>query len=234
MAFYPSIECVLIDADGVRTPAASETFDAYNLTASVAEGALISDANGIIPYDQFGADGDLIEVTHATYPGVYRFNLRATADLAFKTQGDHGMTYVVENLQTPSESQRAVFIAVDLDNPNAVPVVLGSGERDTVTDFLVQQGPVERNLRIHPVTERADGSKGNTDYQLQTTEYFDVTIPSSIIPGTVRHTQDITAPTTSDDETAGHSAGSIWTHINNGAYICIDATPTAAVWVQFA
>lgn len=195
MAYYPAIGCVLISASGVRTPAAALTFTAYNLTTAAALGSVVSDADGIISSGTFGADGDLVRLTHATYSGIYRFNLRSTQALAYTTQGDHGLTYVVQNLQTPSPSKRATFIAIDTNSPNAVPIQLGDGESGTTTQLLMQQGPVARALRIYPISQGKDGGATKTDYGLQTTQYRDVTIPATP-PKTIKLFQHFVDATT--------------------------------------
>ncbi len=42
-----------------------------------------------------------------------------------------------------------------------------------------------------------------------------------------------TAPTATDDSTAGYSVGSIWIDVTNDrAYTCVDATASAAIWVR--
>ncbi len=194
MAYYPQLECVLIDANGVRTAAASKTFDVYNITTSTAEGSLVSDANGVIESGSIGsADGDVLELTHATYPGVHRFVTRATLYDAFTRQDQYGTTYIVEDLSTAGTATRALFVAVDLDNPAAVPLVLGTGRTGETTEFGIQKGSVARDYRIYPISQKLDGSIERTDYTRQTTEYTDITIPA--LPGGTVTSVAMTVPT---------------------------------------
>lgn len=56
---------------------------------------------------------------------------------------------------------------------------------------------------------------------------------SSIGSGLLNNYTATAAPTTGDDTNDGYSVGSIWCDVtNDNAYICLDATATAAVWLQ--
>jgi hypothetical protein len=180
MAVYiPQIQCVLIDANGVRANAASLTFDVYNITAAASVGTMSSDTNGIIASaSTSGSNNDIFEFTHATYPGVYRCKIKETKSDAYVSQGNYGCTYVVEDLQTPAVSDKAILIAVDLDNPDAVPIKLGTALSGTTSQFGIQRGSVARDYRIYPISQRVDGGIVKADYDLFTTEYADVTIPA--------------------------------------------------------
>jgi len=184
-AYYPQIDCVLIDADGERTAAASLTFDIYNVTTSTSEGTATSNTSGIIASASLGvSDGDILEFTHGTYPGVYRCVAKTLQSSAFSDQGNYGLTYVVENLQTPEDANQAVLIAIDTNSPDARPVTLGKALGGTTTDFLVDKSSVSRTWRIYPVSQRKDGSFSQPEYTtLTSTEYEDVTISAFTLGG---------------------------------------------------
>jgi hypothetical protein len=181
-SYYPQIECVLIDVDGNRTAAASLTFNVYNVTTATSLGTTTSNSDGIIASTAVSAvDGDIIRFTHATYPGVYKCVAKTSQEDAFTSQGRRGTTYIVENLQTPITSNRATLIAVDTDNPDSVPIILGTAESGQTVEFGMQKGLVARNYRIYPITETKKGDIAVSDYDLFTTEYADVNIPSGAV-----------------------------------------------------
>lgn len=184
-AYYPQIDCVLIDADGERTAAASLTFDIYNVTTSTSEGTTTSNTSGIIASASLGvSDGDILEFSHGTYPGVYRCVAKTLQSSAFSDQGNYGLTYVVENLQTPEDADQAVLIAIDTNSPDARPITLGKALGGTTTDFLVDKSSVSRTWRIYPVSQRKDGSFSQPEYTtLTSTEYEDVTISAFTLGG---------------------------------------------------
>jgi len=184
-AYYPQIECVLIDADGERTAAASLTFDIYNVTTSTSEGTATSDANGIIASASLGVtDGDILEFSHGTYPGVYRCVAKTLQPAAFTEQFNYGLTYVVENLQTPVDADQAILIAIDTNNPDARPITLGKALGGTTTEFVIERPSVSRTWRIYPVSQRKDGSFSQPEYTtLTSTEYEDVTISAFTLGG---------------------------------------------------
>ncbi len=177
-AYYPQIDCVLIDADGERTAAASLTFDIYNVTTSTSEGTTTSNTSGIIASASLGvSDGDILEFSHGIYPGVYRCVAKTLQSSAFSDQGNYGLTYVVENLQTPEDADQAVLIAIDTNSPDARPITLGKALGGTTTEFVIERPSVSRTWRIYPVSQRKDGSLSQPEYTtLTSAEYEDVTI----------------------------------------------------------
>jgi len=160
------------------------TFDIYNVTTSTSEGTATSDANGIIASASLGVtDGDILEFSHGTYPGVYRCVAKTLQPAAFTEQFNYGLTYVVENLQTPVDADQAILIAIDTNNPDARPITLGKALGGTTTEFVVERPSVSRTWRIYPVSQRKDGSFSQPEYTtLTSTEYEDVTI-SAIASG---------------------------------------------------
>ena len=52
--------------------------------------------------------------------------------------------------------------------------------------------------------------------------------------GGINKTDATNAPTTGDDSNDGYAIGSIWVDVTNDVlYVCVDATPTAAIWQRY-
>lgn len=51
------------------------------------------------------------------------------------------------------------------------------------------------------------------------------------VQNTLNNFAATSAPTASDDSTAGYSVGSVWVDVNTDtSYTCVDATPGSAIW----
>ena len=63
---------------------------------------------------------------------------------------------------------------------------------------------------------------------------FDTAISAAASGGVLNNHSATTAPTVSDDSSDGYAVGSIWIDVTaDEAYICVDASPGAAVWNPF-
>jgi hypothetical protein len=52
--------------------------------------------------------------------------------------------------------------------------------------------------------------------------------------GGINKTDATTTPTTGDDSNDGYAVGSLWIDVTNDVlYVCVDATPTAAIWQRY-
>lgn len=174
--YYPSFDCVLIDADGVMTYAVSETIDAYNVTAASSLGTIASDTNGIVAAGSFTATaGDVVEFSHGTYPETFRVTLAATQALAYTIKGNNITSYVMENLQTKQTSTVALLYAGDNDNPNVEPVLIGSGQSGETVEINYST-TVAKNLRIYARSQN-DQQIARTNFD--TAAYDDVTVPGN-------------------------------------------------------
>lgn len=178
---YPSFDCVLIDADGVRSAAASKTIDVYNVTAASSLGTITSNSSGIVAAGTFTATaGDVVEFSHATYPLTFRLTLTATAAEAYTLKGNDITAYVMENLATLSTPTMVRLYAADTDNPAVEPVYIGSGLSGTTVEINYTT-PVAKNLRIYAISQNSD-QVARTHFN--GVPYDDVAVPASQASGT--------------------------------------------------
>ena len=178
--YIPGFDVVRIDAQGFRVPVTTGNVVLYNVTQSStpAESPRAISADGIVAAGSITANpGDIIRVSHGTYPETVDFTLTATQDEAYTTTDNAAITYVAQNLYTSTTpSQVAEVYVTDIDNPLVKPVRLANVRADASTLIPLQSG-VEKNLRFHLVTR--DQNLLDTGYNLATAPSEDVTIPAT-------------------------------------------------------
>lgn len=152
--FYPSFDVCRIDAQGLRVTLALEDVEVYNVTADVSEGQLTSNAFGIVEEGGFTSTvGDVIRVSHLTYPETVHFTLTLTQDEAYTTVENDVSAYIVEDLSGSVDSPSAAAYFIDLDNPDIPPLYLGDVFPGTNT--LAYTTPIAKNGEIR-IFSKAD------------------------------------------------------------------------------
>ena len=177
-AFYRQFDTVRINADGFIVPVASATINVYNVTAASSLGTISSDSSGVVAEGSFTANvGDVIQLSHATYPLTQRFTLRATLEEAYTAAEDNIVSYVLENLYAEETAGRyAELWAHDIDNPAVAPVLVGGGYSGETVEISVQKS-IDTNWRIYPVTVDENLNRARTDFN--SSNYEDVAIEAS-------------------------------------------------------
>jgi hypothetical protein len=176
LAYYPGFDVARIDADGFAVPLAALTVNVYNVTALASLGTKVSDANGSIAEGAFGAlVGDVIEISHATYPLTCHFTLKATQAEAYTAAENDVSTYIAEDLSTTTDSQTARAYLTDLGNPDVRPVYLGNVQ--VGVNKIPYQTAVSKNIRVTLFSE--DDNFQSTGADFLDAETADVVVPAS-------------------------------------------------------
>src|SRR5438445_8638262 len=134
--YYPSFDCVRIDAKGFRVSLPSLTVNVTNVTTSSSLGTLVSDSHGIIAQGSFTATaGDVIEISHGTYPLKCRFTLADTQANAYLRPGIYNtVAYVAQNLYTATTTSPTAEVYVsDRDHPEIQPMKLTDAKANATT-----------------------------------------------------------------------------------------------------
>lgn len=151
--YYNGFDAFRIDADGIRVPVVSATFD-VDLVGGGSLGTRTSDAFGYVAAGFFtsGSVGAEIEFSHATYPGTFRRTLAATAADAETAPDNYIPAYLVENLATAREPVAYDIWVRDLDKTSAVDVKAGTVAANTAAK-LPLLNIVDTNFRVfaHPI-----------------------------------------------------------------------------------
>lgn len=181
--YYPQFDVVRYDADGYRIPVASATIIAYNVTASSSLSSVSSDTNGIVAQGSFTATaGDVVEFSHATYPGTCRMVLTATQEAAYRHPDNDIAAFVIENLSTPINSSQADIYAEDPDNPDIAPWLFASGSAGSSV-VVPYQTSVAKNLRFRP--RAVDDKNRRVGRAGDEANYADLAVPAILtIPDT--------------------------------------------------
>ncbi len=186
--FIPGFDVIRVDAHGFRVPVVTGTVTLENLTTIASPYTRAISADGVVAGGSLtGSPGDIIEVSHATYPETIQFTLTATQDEAYTSTQNAAITYVAENLDTrETPAKVGELFAIDTDNPTVPPIKIASirpGETVLVPEQLLQS-TVERNYDIKLVTQ--DELSQKTGFDLSTAATETLTIPpvssSVIIP----------------------------------------------------
>lgn len=173
--FYPSFDALRIDANGFTVPLVSETFDVWNVTLGVSEGTIASDANGVVAEGAFSAPGEVIEISHATYPLTARFTLTLTQAEAY-THPDNGVVaYIAEDLTVAVATADFTEVwATDNDNPDVKPFKLADAK--VGLSLIPFQSAIARNFTLSLVTHDITGQTTTRD--LSVAESANVSIPA--------------------------------------------------------
>lgn len=195
--YRKQLDAVRIDANGYRVTVASATFNVFNVTQNTSLGTIASDANGVIAQGSHTANvGDVIELSHATYPLTQRLILAETQELAYLEPENNVAAYIVENLRTSTTNSRLVaFYAQDMDAPDSEPIYLGQGKTDTTTTIPYQSN-ISKNLRIFK--KGIDDTKNQGRFIIEeAASYQDILIPATTGGPLWDHYVDRTTATTS-------------------------------------
>jgi hypothetical protein len=178
--YYKGFSVARIDADGFRRAVPGVTIDVENITATGSLGTVTADAAGIVPEGSVTATaGDIVEFTHATYPGVFRMTLAADQESAYTDPANSVMTYVIEDLFTDSTEPVAADLYIqDLDNPDTKPKFLATVLAG-VTNEIPYQSTITKNARLFLVSKDETGRYGKNQAaagDLSQAEFTDVVI----------------------------------------------------------
>lgn len=183
---YPRFEVIIVAADGYRVAVPGTDFDVHNLTQNQPLGTLQTDEYGIIAAGSFDdtADpavaGDVIEISHSTYPGKIRFTLQTTSAKAFEDALNDGATLVAENFFTNTLEPEIIEVyATDLSEPDTPPVKIGSGKQGE-TLRVPYQTSVAKDIRLSllPVAKEYQFSGGD----FRDAEKADLHVPAIVAP----------------------------------------------------
>lgn len=174
--YRPSIRCIYITVDGERIPVAGETFSVQNITASSSLGTLVSDSEGYLNEGSFTADiGDIVELSHATYPGLVRYTLQATQEKAYTAPENDVAAYIVQNNYTATNnSTYGEVYYVDTDTPDMKPVHLARVQAG-ITNLVPYQTAISRDLRLFLISQDDEGQFGEQNFDYA--EFDDITVP---------------------------------------------------------
>lgn len=178
--YYKRFQVVRIDVDGVSTPLASDSLDVDNITTSSSIGTVDTDAEGFVDATYFTGvtPGDVVEFSHATYPGLFRLTLGSSqADAQLRDQNGSKILFIVENLFVDvTASDNAFAYVTDLNQPNLPRQFIGKVE--TGTNLIPYLKPNKaQNLRVSLVSQ--SGERQLTTQDLSQAEFDDVDIPAA-------------------------------------------------------
>ncbi len=178
--YYPRFQLVRIAASGVRTPSTATTISAYNVTASSSLGTLVSDSSGYIVEGSFSATADdIVEFTHATYPGKCRFTLNATQAAAYY-ENLPPSAFVLEDLSPNPRANEVEHWIQDDDNPNTPKQFVGVAAPGETLEVTFEP-TVAKNISVYTRSRKAQGGLSQTVFNEDTKET--ITIPAAVTPG---------------------------------------------------
>ena len=152
--YWPQISVAVIDSEGYRH-VLEDTFDVYNVTASAALADLTSDENGIIDEGFYSGVtvGDVIELSHPTYPLTMRMTLQATQTEAYTAVENDITTYIAENQFTDTVDALTADIYIqDVNDPTSARTLLGSVKAGETGRFPVQT-TISKTMRVFAVSK---------------------------------------------------------------------------------
>lgn len=174
--FLPSIDVVFLDANGYRQKVAGATINLYNETTSASAGTVTTDANGIIAEQSVtGSAGNVMRLSHATYPGLARFILGTTQADAYTNARNTGTTYIADDLTT-TESKASDADIYIRENVGSEPVKMGTG-RPGETVKIPYQTSIAKTIKIWAVGRSKDFLK--TEGALDEAAGVPLAVPSS-------------------------------------------------------
>ncbi len=178
--YIPSFDICRVTAQGFRVPIATGSVILYNVTAAStpAESPLAISSGGVVAEGSItGSVGDVIRISHATYPETCHFVLTATQLEAYTTPDNPVVTYVAENLTTDyTASDVAEAYLVDDDNPDVAPVSIGLVRAGVITKIPLAVTR-ETNYKVKLVS--VDANRKSESYDLQNAESADITVPAT-------------------------------------------------------
>lgn len=181
-AFYPQIDVVFITETGELYPAAGEELEVYNITQDGLVGSLFVNSEGVLEEGGFdsgvdlAAAGDIIQIASGTYPGKARFRLQATQESAYTAAENDVATLVLDNDYSAAPPESFVLLAEDRDEPNAAPIVVGTGKVGEVNLIPFQTG-LAKNLRFYVAADTGDAQFIAND--LSQYDFTDLSVPGS-------------------------------------------------------
>ncbi len=243
-SFLPAFDVVRVTAQGFRVSVTTGTVNLYNVTTASSLGTRAISANGVVAEgDLSQTAGDIVRVSHATYPLTCHFVLTATQAEAYTNPDNAVVTYVAENLASTSTAEYAEVVLTDDDNPDIEPIVLGVAKVGTTrfpvevnreTNYTVSLVPVDENQQSKgydllnavndQITIPATGGGATVDYATEVeiltgTEAAKVISPDDLYQAIWKKGTDIA------------SAGTI--SVGNGGYFDVTGTTTITT-INFA
>lgn len=184
-AYYPQFDVIRIDASGYPVVMAGVNIDVLNISdGSAPVGTLTTDASGVIAagdatvtLDSGIAVGHILEFTCSGYPLTMRLTVKSTPEKA--NNENFIVAYTVENLATEAAVAEVDVYMLDTDNPDALPVKVGTGY--TGTDLTIPfPHPVAKSLRFYSIP--IDDELNRRSAEVDLTNYVSVT--TTALPST--------------------------------------------------
>ena len=200
--------------------------------------------SGTLSHERGGLEADV-----SSYSGVALINSGSTSEIKYNmasasdptTSDDTGSGYIVGSrwLNTTSDHE---FVCLDNTSSAAVWKSTTASSSGVTDGSTLATGLTFPNTGLHLLDTGASfdlivapGSSLTADRTLTiTTGDADRTLTINNDVTLVKNNYTATsAPTTSDDTGSGYEPGSEWVDVTNDkAYVCLDATSTAAVWTE--
>lgn len=177
--YLPAFDVVRITAQGFRVPVTTGSVILYNVTAGSTppESPRAIASTGIVAQGSItGTVGDVIRISHATYPETCHFVLTATQDEAYTTPDNPVITYIAENLSSTGTATVGEAFLVDTNNRTVAPVRLGNVRAGTTTQFpLIATRATNYEVKIVTIDE----NKKTGGYDLLNAETAAITVPAT-------------------------------------------------------
>jgi hypothetical protein len=152
--YYPQLSVAVIDDEGYRQ-VVEDSYNVYNVTAAAALADLTSDENGIIDEGFYSgvSVGDVIELSHDTFPGTMRMVLQTDQVSAYTAVENDVTTFILENQFADTEDALTADIyIVDTSEPDDGPKLLGSVKAGETGQFPFQS-TITKTMRVFAVSK---------------------------------------------------------------------------------
>lgn len=174
-SYYPQLNVVVIDDQGFAHSLVNESINVYNVTNSSVDADLLTDAEGIIAEGSMsGAAGDVIELSHDTYPLTMRLTLQVDQETAYTAVENDITTFVVENLFVDTTDATTADIYIQDLAQGDEPKLLGAVKAGE-TGFFPFQTSLPKTMRVYAVSKSdsflktEDAFSGGTDVVISAT-----------------------------------------------------------------
>lgn len=179
IAYYAQFDVFSIDNDGRRRPAANLVLNVRNLTANTALPSVQTDEYGVVGtggYTTGASVGDVIEFSHPTSSFRREVVLAATLDEAFAVQDTQTRpAMMLANNGARLRSSTALLYAVDLDDTQREPILVGTGRLGETAKIPIQTA-LPKRFGIYPISQ-IDGAQGTADARLRSDLVKEVYVP---------------------------------------------------------
>jgi hypothetical protein len=148
-SWYNGFDAVIIDADGIPSPLANETFNVVALPSMISLGTATSDAFGHVPSgSKVVGLGTIIQFKHPSYPNTFNRTIAGTILAASLLLANTAPVFAAEDLRTGGREPVAMEItAEDLDDPTVPPVFIGYAGGEGTTTRIPFETVVGHNYR---------------------------------------------------------------------------------------